>query len=263
MEQMSGPDTAIRRMTEEICAILGEDIPPSIYLHGSAAIGDFRPGWSDIDLLVLTGEPIPEDRALGLRGLRQALGDPVYRAFEGGMLSLDAFLTEIPDRVVYWGTSGERIAEKYDFNSLSRMDLLDHGILLCGREVRDRISRPTEAERRRDIAAHLETIRKYARFTGRSLYAFGWLLDISRCLYTLRTGRIIGKTAAGEWALESGLCPEPEALGYALTVRRSPIEYRDRAETLDRAEALDPAVQRYADVLEQELQVMQLPKAPS
>ena len=44
MEQMSGTDTAIRWMTEEISAILGEDIPPSIYLHGSAAIGDFRPG---------------------------------------------------------------------------------------------------------------------------------------------------------------------------------------------------------------------------
>ena len=36
-----------------------------------------------------------------------------------------------------------------------------------------------------------------------------------------------------------------------------------RSEIFDRAEALDPAVQRYADVLEQELQVMQLPKAPS
>ncbi len=258
MEQMSGPDTAIRRMTAEIRAILGEGIP-SIYLHGSAAIGDFRPGWSDIDLLVLTREPIPEDRARELKGLRQTLGDPIYRVFEGGMLSLDAFLTDATDRVVYWGTSSERIAERYVFNSLSRLDLLDHGILLCGREVRDRISRPTEAGLQRDIAAHLETIRKYARFTGRSLYTFGWLLDISRCLYTLRTGRIIGKTAAGEWALETGLCPVPEALGYALAVRRSPIEYLEREETKDRAEALDPAVQRYADVLEQELQVIQLP----
>ena len=51
MEQMSSPDTAIRRMTAEIRALLGEDIP-SIYLHGSAAIRDFQPGWSDIDLLI-------------------------------------------------------------------------------------------------------------------------------------------------------------------------------------------------------------------
>lgn len=67
--------------------------------------------------------------------LEEEPDDPYYRSFEGGMLTLDAFVNHTADRVVYRGTSGQR------------------------------------------------------------------LTDISRGLYTLRTGKIIAKTAAGEWAL--------------------------------------------------------------
>ena len=33
------------------------------------------------------------------------------------MLTLDAFLSKKTDRVVYWGTSGERITDRYAFDS--------------------------------------------------------------------------------------------------------------------------------------------------
>ena len=240
---------SICRMTDVICRILG-DRAPSVYLHGSAAVGDYREGWSDIDLLVLTEQTIDPAQAQRLVGLRQTLGDPVFRAFEGGMLSLEAFLQNTPDRVVYWGTSGERITDRYDFNSLSRLDLLENGVLLHGREVRDRMHRPTAAELRADIAAHLDTVRRYAHLTGKSLYTFGWLLDISRCLYTLRTGGILPKTKAGEWALSEGLCPVPEALALALRARKEPLVYGRAQVVLDRAGALNRDIQRYGDVLE-------------
>lgn len=74
-----------------------------------------------------------------------------------------------------------------------------------------------------DVKRHYETIRKYAQKTGRNLYSFGWLLDIARCLYTLRTGKIIAKTAAADWALENNLCPVPDALKAAVKVRRVPF----------------------------------------
>lgn len=45
------------------------------------------------------------------------LDNPYYRSFEGGMLTLDAFLSKKTDRVVYWGTSGERITDRYAFDS--------------------------------------------------------------------------------------------------------------------------------------------------
>lgn len=63
--------------------------------------------------------------------------------------------------------------------------------------------------------------------TGRSIYSFGWILDIARCIYTLRTCKIIVKTDAVEWALENNLCPDPDALRIALEVRRSLLEHKE------------------------------------
>ena len=79
------------------------------------------------------------------------------------------------------------------------------------------------------------------------------MLDIARCIYTLRTGKIIAKTKAAEWALENNLCPDLYALTTALNVRRTPLKYRDDKEMFDYAETLGEAVQRFADVLEMEL----------
>ena len=76
------------------------------------------------------------------------------------------------------------------------------------------------------------------------------MLDIARCINTLRTGKIIAKTNAAEWALENNLCPDSDALRYALKVRRNPSEYKDDIQTFDYAETLAEPIQRFADVLE-------------
>ena len=93
---MNGLWVAAERMCGCIAEIL-EGCAPSIYLYGAAALDDFRPGWSDVDLLVLTREEISEAQAERLVGLRQELlaqepDNGYYRAFEGGMRSLAAFV---------------------------------------------------------------------------------------------------------------------------------------------------------------------------
>ena len=230
---------------------------PSIYLYGSIALDDFKFGWSDIDILVLTRKTIAEEQENRLVNLREELHaeEPdtlYYRSFEGGMLTLDAFINKTTDRVVYWGSSGQRIADNYHFDSFSKKNLLEIGRLLCGEDVRDKLTVPTLTELKKDIENHLDSIRKYAHLSGKSLYSFGWMLDISRCLYTLRTGKIIAKTAAGEWALKEGLCPTPETLEYALKVRRTPWLYKDNEKALEYAGTINGDIQRYADVLERE-----------
>lgn len=252
---MRNIDAAVKAMARRIAEIL-EPCSPSVYLYGSLALADFRPGWSDIDILVLTGESISEVQAKRLVELRREMTEEepdnsCYRLFEGGMLTLDSLITGAPDRVVYWGTSGERITDRYLFDAFCRCELLDCGILLCGRDVREHIERPGFDELRENVRRHYETIRKYARTTGRSLYSFGWLLDISRCIYTLRTGKIIAKTAAGEWALREGLCPCADSLTKAVEVRKSPETLSSRL--LDYAGTLGGDIQRYADLLELEL----------
>lgn len=248
---------AVNKMVHEINSILS-DCEPSIYLYGSSVLDDFRLGWSDIDILVLTNRQIPEAQAQKLVKLRQAMlekepGNPYYRLFEGGMLTLDAFLSKSSDRVVYWGTSGERISDTYMFDSFGMAGLIESGILLCGCDVRSRLSAPDLSDLYADIKHHYETIRKYVQKTERSLYSFGWMLDIARCLYTLRTGKIIAKTVSAEWALENNLCPVPDVLKTALQVRRAPLEYKNKKQVLDFAESLADPIQRFADVLKDEM----------
>jgi len=248
---------AIDKMAQRIADIL-ESCSPSIYLYGSVALDDFKLGWSDIDILVLTEKPIPKEYADRLVNLRQIMlaeeqGNPYSRSFEGGMLSLNAFLSSESDKVVYWGTSGERITTRYNFDAFSMCELLDSGILLYGDDVRAQMIRPDYSALTADVRRHYETIRQYAKKTGRELYSYGWLLDISRCIYTLRTGQIIAKTAAGEWALQENFCPCEDALRKAVAVRKNPVIYKDDLCTFDYAEKLGNSVQKYADVLEQEL----------
>lgn len=248
---------AIERMTRRIAAIL-EDVAPSIYLYGSAVMDDFQMGWSDVDILVLTKRRIAQGQAERLLTLRQTMlaerpENRLFRAFEGSMLSLEAFESGAEDTVIYWGTSGERIAARYTFDSFCMQELLDCGVLLYGADVRARFSEPRAEELRADVLRHYESIRRFARETGRSFYAYGWLLDISRCIYTLRTGRVIAKTAAGEWALAQRLCPCEGALLRAVIVRRNPQRYQNSRAAMDYAQSLGASVQAYADVLEREL----------
>ena len=63
---------AIENMVREISGILA-DCNPSIYLYGSSALNDFKLGWSDIDILVLTEKSMSEEQAELLVGLRQVM----------------------------------------------------------------------------------------------------------------------------------------------------------------------------------------------
>ena len=247
----------VNRMIKEIAQIL-QDNEPSIYLYGSSVLNDFRHGWSDIDILVLTEQPISEAHAQKLVGLRQRmteknLDNPYYRLFEGGMLSRKAFLNGENDRVVYWETTGEKITDTYVLDSFSMTEMVECSVLLYGKDIRNQLRVPELDEIAGDIHRHYETIRNHAHTTGRSMYSFGWMLDIARCIYTIRTGKIIAKTAAGKWALDNRLCPDPEVLEYVLKVRENPLAFKDDSKTYDYAEKLGEPIQRFADVLEREL----------
>lgn len=248
---------AIQIMTLRIAEILKSN-NPSVYLYGSAVLDDFQFGWSDIDILVLTERKISEAQAQELVKLRQTMlakqpENRFFRLFEGGMLTADAFRSGAADTVVYWGTSGERIDDHYTFDSFCMTELLENGVLLYGEDVRSGLPHPGYDELKENVWQHYETIRKYAGSSGRSLYTYGWLLDISRCIYTLRTGKIIAKTSAGEWALKEKVCPCEALLSKAVEIRKSPLLYKNDREIFDRAETINDDIQRYADVLEQEL----------
>ena len=105
----------------------------------------------------------------------------------------------------------------------------------------------------RAVREHYESIRKYAVQTNESLYSCGWLLDIARCVYTLRYSGVIAKTQAGIWALEEHLFPDEEPLRKTIEIRKAPWRFKDSESTRRWLAGLGPVVQRYADVLEEEL----------
>lgn len=247
---------SIEIMKNRILEIL-EGNKPSIYLFGSLVLNDFKLGWSDIDILCLTSHKISEEQTEKLVNLRQDLmeeykGNQYFRSFEGGFLTLDAFKQNKPDRIVYWGTSGQRITEQYTFDTFSMIELLEDGKLLYGTDIRNQLRIPTNEDVMLAVLDYYNIIRKYAS-SGRSLYTAGWFLDIARCIYTLRTGTIIAKTEAGKWALENGIAPDSTILEKVIEIRNNPIKYKNDEETMKWLETLGDSVQQFADVLENEL----------
>ena len=243
---------AINTMAVSIWRILA-DAQPSIYLYGSATAEDYHHGWSDIDLLVLTMDPITAAQADALLNLRQILAardpdTPYYRLFEGGMLKLGAFLSGEETRVVYWGTTGERIKSTHSVSAFDRASLLQNGQLLLGKDVRRHIEMPGFPDILDGIGQHLQSIREHGA-GSRSIYAYGWLLDLARCLYTLIEGKLTTKTAAAQWVLDQHLCPCPAELSMALTVRRQPELIRDES-VLAYAEGLTAAIQSFAALVD-------------
>ena len=235
-----------------------DDNMTAIYLYGSVALNDFKLGWSDIDILCLTKFAITDVQARLLVKLRQALleaepGNLYYRSFEGGILPLKAFINKSADRVVYWGTRDQRITDVYDFDSFSMYELIVDGVLLFGNNIRAALRMPTYQQLRNDVIRHYQAIRKHAVKTDESMYSYGWLLDIARGIYTLRTGKVIAKTVAGEWALENNICPVAEALRQAVDIRNNPLRYKNDDRYKGWACALGREIQNFANVLENEI----------
>ena len=241
---------------DELNTIL-QDNPASVCLYGSCALGDFREGWSDIDFIALTDRPLSRKDAEKILELRQRLvekyGNPLFRSLEGVILSHGALLNDRKEPIIYWGTSGQRITDRFHFDSIGKKSLREHGIMICGEDFREDIPKPAYGQLYADVLRHCETIRKYAGTTGAQIYSFGWLLDIARCIYTLRTGEIIAKTAAGEWALQNNICPEREVMETTVAVRKNPLKYLQDESILKAAANLGLDIQRFADVLEAEL----------
>lgn len=247
-------EKSINVMIDAIASILS-DKNPTIYLYGSIQFDDFKLGWSDIDILCLLDSQFSLEQGKELLYLRQTLlekepENQYYRLFEGGILTLDSLLGRRDDKVVYWGTSGERIRDKYYLDAFSTIQLLEKGKLVYGPDIRELIDYPKKEEIINAIINHYNAIRDYAVKTDDRLYSAGWMLDIARCLYTLETGQVIEKTAAGQWALENNLCPEPGVMEKVLEIRKHPLHFKNDKLTKEWLENLGESIQAFADVLE-------------
>ena len=221
----------------------------TVYLTGSAAMNDYREGWSDLDLLILSGTALTQDAADVLLNLRQTLsesepGNSYYRRIEGGVVFAEVFLNCGSGRTVYWGTSDQRITAGYTADVFS-LAAMDQWRLLHGEDLRNRMKKPSSEMLCNAVKKHAQTIREHGCTTKNPMYRCGWMLDTARCLYTLKTGRVTAKTNAGEIALRLGWCPDPAALHDALAVRYNP--------EIEKYDVSDSAILGFLEVLEEVL----------
>ena len=247
---------AVDRMTDEIVRIMDGKVT-GIWLYGSVVLDDFHLGWSDIDLIALTDETVLESQAESLLTLRQDMlkkepDNPYYRSFEGIIASMEEYRSQAFSRLVYWGTSGQRITGRYAQDAFSRFELAKYGKNVYGNQPW-MFPAPGREELIEAVRAHDDAIRKYAVHTDASLYSCGWLLDIARCVYTLRYSDVIAKTQAGIWALAEHIFPDEEPLRRTIAIRQSPLSFKGREDVKQWLKALGPIIQQYADVLEREL----------
>ena len=248
---------SIDRMASEISGILDQRLH-SFWLYGSVVMDDFRPSWSDIDFIAFSRGPITESQAEQLLTLRQRLsglfpGNSYYRCFEGIVACLPEYLDRDFTRLVYWGTTGQRITDKVHEDPFAVFELAKYGQCVLGNADRSIFPVPDREKMNAAIQRHYETIRTVAVRTDERLYSCGWLLDMARCVYTLRYDDVISKTQAGQWALNNHIFPDEPALEKTLAVRLNPSEYKDKPEIKLWLKGLGPTVQRYADVLEKEI----------
>jgi len=243
-------EQSINIMVNKMESIL-HDNEPSILLFGSVVHDDFRLGWSDIDFICLTAKTLSSEQANELVNLRQTLtesypGNLYFRLFEGAVMTIEAFNKNADDTVVYWGTSGQRIIKNWELCTFGKMELLESGKLLCGNDFRHLISYPTRHEIIAAIKNHYNTIRQHGKSGG------GWFLDIARCLYTLKTNKVITKTKAGEWALQENICPNIAIMKKIIEIRKNPLKFNNE-ETKQWQNTLGECIQKFANILEVEL----------
>ena len=226
------------------------------YALGSLAHGGFSPLVSDVDLGLILDDPLRAKDRVTIR--------KVARSVKAGGSELDRRLS------VFWGTPdtlrGQRRGGR--FPPLDRLDLLEYGRLLTGRDARATVARPDGTEllvagaefalgylgargtglpgrlRPRDNA--LDEIRDPSRLVARGPRPMTKIVLFPvRFLFTAETGRVGTNTLAAEHYLASGYAPAAALVTAALAWRRERPADGEATELLGRE--LIPLYVQYLD----------------
>lgn len=235
MHQTVGEVT--RRYLEVADELLGERVV-GLYLVGSVALDDYRPGQSDVDFLAVTAEPLTEGDVAPVGALHERLReDFATPAFEGSYVTWAQLAADpaeagpIPthhDGEVQVGAGG---ATPVHWHTLAQAP-----VALRGPEAPE-VWTDTDALQawvRTNLDEYwADWVARLRKLIGRGTmllgdWAVGWgVLGIPRLHYTLATGKVTSKTAAGEYALETFGDEWAPILDEALRLRRGEGEQSD------------------------------------
>ena len=227
-----------------------------LYLVGSLALDDWQPR-SDIDIVAFTADPATDDDAALLRDAHEVAAAEIDRSIDGPRLAWGDVTVAPISLHRPWSLDGEfrHDGDCFEINPITWYTLAVHGVAVRGPEP-STLGVVTDVDDcRRFVHDHVatswrqvaETVAAAADDPERARFdaeVTEWcVLGIARMFATYRTGRVLSKSAAGEYLVAEA--PEYTSLvERALAIRRAPeaLEPVDRTTARATAELLHRVV---------------------
>ena len=205
-------NTLLQDFLARVQAILKEKLV-GFYLYGSLSLGDFEPGSSDIDFLIVTTEELAGPVLDELREMHASIaasGNPYVQRLEGSYISRAALQRYDPDDAHHptIGVDWEFQVAKHGSNwIIERHIVRERGVIVWGPSPKSLIDPVSPRELRTAVYEALGNFWQQ-QLTGpewlrpRDYQAFA-ILTVCRALYTLSRGDIVSKPEAAAWALQT------------------------------------------------------------
>jgi len=216
---------------DRLKAILDEKFV-ALYVFGSLGMGDFSEHQSDIDFLVLIANPLGDVEGKRLQALHKELSETRFGdKLEGEYVVVSTLHAEGVTGTVARCEGGIlQLDVQSQISAENVLDVRQNAYVVYGpnpENVLPEVPRESLNKVMRDYLEELNDEMKNVE--SKSLT---WLssraLDISRTLYTLKTGNITSKSAGAKWALKA-LSPEWKPLiRRSLAIRHGNSKENDR-----------------------------------
>jgi hypothetical protein len=236
-------DDAAPELLNALGVYLGvvDDFAPGVveglYVVGSAALGDWHAGRSDIDIVAVTAEPATDEDASAIRAVHAVLADRLPAVAIDGPYVAWGDLTVEPATGLHrpWVRDGEfhHDGDCFEINPLTWYTLSRYGLTVRG-PAADRLEVTVDPQDR--VRFVIENLESYWRpiadqVTARLGQRPFTTADLEWCVlgplrlhYTASTTDVISKRGAGEYGLDITPDRFHEAIATALTVRNEGID---------------------------------------
>ena len=200
----------LQTLLDNARAVLG-DYFIGMYLYGSLASGDFDPGRSDIDFLVVTSEELPENLILDLKTMHTRIyesGPEWATKMSGAYIPIDAMRKYSPTSPSCpLINKDEFLVARPDIDwVIHRHILYTSGVVITGPPLQSIID-PVRPEQLQEAVLTLlrnnwtSLLHNTDIFLGAGHQPFV-VLTMCRALYTWEHGAVVSKRLAAEWVRE-------------------------------------------------------------
>jgi hypothetical protein len=199
----------VQVLLDNVRAVLG-DYFIGMYLYGSLAIGDFDPGRSDIDFLVVTNRDLPDNMISNLKVMHSRLfesGQEWATKLEGAYIPINAIRSYNPTGPACpLVNKKEFLVARPESNwVINRHVLYTSGVVITGPSLQTMIDPVTTEQIREAVLTLLRNnwtpwLYNSALFNGTGYQPFV-VLTMCRAFYTFMLGDVASKLESADWVI--------------------------------------------------------------